>query len=70
MDIWVYRYRYWDEDRNENIMSRDYFTIDAIRAGLGIPLIDSGMKVQLRDLDDSGRFRAYTHQAPDTERES
>lgn len=68
MEIWVYRYRYWDPDRNENGVSREYFTIEAIRAGLGIPLIESGMKVRLRDLDDSGRFHNYAH-APEVKEE-
>lgn len=61
METWVYRYRYWDADREENTVSADYFTLDAIRSGLGIPLLESGMKVRLAELDDSGRFHAYAH---------
>lgn len=61
MDIWVYRYRSWDPTREENVVSNDYFTIDAIRAGLGIPLVESGKKVRFADLDDSGRFHAYAN---------
>ena len=61
MDVWVYRYRYWDPTRDENSVSTDYFTMEAIRSGLGIPLVESGKKVRFADLDDSGRFRAYAH---------
>lgn len=63
MEIWVYRYRSWDSDREENVVSRDYFTLEAIRSGLGVPMIESGMKVRYADLDDSGRFHAYTQPA-------
>ena len=69
MDVWVYRYRSWNSDREENDTSKEYFTIEAIRSGLGIPLMETAMKVRFADLDDSGRFRAYTHPVSDTEHE-
>jgi len=56
---WVYKYRYWDEDRGENVVSDDAFTLDAIRSGLGVPVIESGIKVSHDNVDDSGRFHAY-----------
>jgi hypothetical protein len=56
---WVYKYRYWDEDRQENAMSEEAFTMDAIRSGLGVPVVESGQKVRTQDIDDSGRFRRY-----------
>ena len=59
MFTWVYKYRYWDEERQENAVSEDAFTMDAIRSGLGVPVVESGMKVRHQDVDDSGRFRAF-----------
>ena len=69
MDVWVYRYRFWDSEREANVVSRDYFTIEAIRSGLGVPLMETAMKVRFADLDDSGRFHAYTHPTSDAEHE-
>ncbi len=57
MDTWVYKYRYWDEERGENATSEDLFTLEAIRDGLGVAIIESGIKVGRDHLDDSGRFR-------------
>jgi hypothetical protein len=56
---WVYKYRYWDEERQKNAVSQDAFTMEAIRSGLGVPLVESGMRVRHQDVDDSGRFRAF-----------
>ncbi|HUQ29745.1 MAG TPA: hypothetical protein VM051_14210 [Usitatibacter sp.] len=54
--IWVYRYRYWDDDRQEQVVSSDMFTLDAIRAGLGTPLLESGMRVRSDHVDANGRL--------------
>ena len=59
MFTWVYKYRYWDEDRGENAISQDAFTLEAIRSGLGVPIIESGIKVGHENVDDSGRFHAF-----------
>ena len=57
MYVWVYKYRFWDPDRNELATSASFFTIEAIRAGLGMPVIESGIKVEIGELDDYGRLK-------------
>lgn len=64
MFTWVYKYRYWDDDRQENAVSDEAFTMDAIRSGLGVPVVESGRKVRSEDVDDSGRFRRFDPTAP------
>ena len=64
MFTWVYKYRYWDEERGENAVSQDSFTLDAIRSGLGVPILESGMKVRQENVDDSGRFHAFRPDSP------
>ena len=64
MFVWVYKYRYWDPDRNDVASSTGYFTLEAIRAGLGTAIVESGLKVTHDQVDDSGRFR--THSSADT----
>jgi hypothetical protein len=51
----VYRYRYWDEERGEHVSSDREATLECIRSGLGIPIIDSGRQVRVGDLDAVGR---------------
>ncbi len=57
MFVWVYRYRYWDADRQEHADSRDLFTIDAIRAGLGIAIMESARRVRADQVDENGRLK-------------
>lgn len=66
MFTWVYKYRYWDDERQENAVSEDAFTLEAIRSGLGTPILETGVKVRHDDLDDSGRFRRYVPETPAT----
>ncbi len=56
---WGYKYRYWDADLGENAISQDACKLEAIRAGLGVPIIETGIKVRHENVDDSGRFHAY-----------
>lgn len=79
MDTWVYKYRYWDPDLNQLGTSEELFTMDAIRAGLGMAIIESGVKVSMSEVDEHGRLRsgsvshsgdgirpcAATHPSPD-----
>jgi hypothetical protein len=58
VDTWVYKYRYWDPDLGQLSTSPHYFTLEAIRAGLGMAIIESGMKVALAEVDDHGRLKA------------
>jgi len=53
--VWVYRYRYWDPRWNEMVTATREATLDAIRNGLGVPIVESGRKAQLSDLDGHGR---------------
>lgn len=57
MFTWVYKYQYWDADRQEHAESRDMFTMDAIRAGLGNAIMDSGRKVRADQVDTNGRLK-------------
>ena len=68
MDTWVYKYRYWDPELNLLATSEEFFTVDAIRAGLGMPIIESGMKVSMSEVDEHGRLRSskVTHSADGT----
>ena len=57
MYSWVYKYRYWDEAKQQQVVSRDLFTMDAIRAGLGTVIIESGTRVPADQVDEHGRVR-------------
>jgi hypothetical protein len=67
MYSWVYKYRYWDADRQEQAISNDLFTMEAIRAGLGTVIVESGTKVRSDMIDANGRLMAGQ---PRTEKES
>ena len=56
--VLVYKYRYWDPGRNALETSGDFFTMEAIRAGLGMAIIESGMKVTTQEVDEHGRLRS------------
>ena len=56
--VWVYRYRYWDPARNEMVTASREATLDAIKSGLGVPVVESGRKVALKTIDRQGRVRA------------
>jgi hypothetical protein len=57
MYSWVYKYRYWDADQHVQAVSRDLFTMEAIRAGLGTVIIESGIKVRDDLIDGNGRLK-------------
>jgi hypothetical protein len=57
MLVWVYKYRYWDVDRQQPGTSVDMYTMEAIRAGLGVPVLESGMRVREDQLDEHGRLK-------------
>ena len=50
--IWVYQYLYWDEPSGSHKRSSRYATMDAIKAGLGQPVLDSACPVSRLDLID------------------
>jgi hypothetical protein len=54
---WVYKYRYWDEERQENAVSEEMFTLEAIRDGLGVAIIESGRKVGINEVDGAGQLK-------------
>ena len=56
--VWVYRYRYWDPARNEMMTASREATLDAIKSGLGVPVVESGRKVPMRTIDRQGRVQA------------
>jgi hypothetical protein len=56
--VWVYRYRYWDPKSNEMVTAAREATLEAIKNGLGIPVIESGRKVTFSHLDRHGRVQA------------
>lgn len=53
--IVVYRYHYWDEEQHQMVVSRREATLECIRNGLGIPIVESGRKVHFSQLDEHGR---------------
>jgi len=57
MHTWVYKYRFWNEDLQQYLTSTQYFTMEAIRSGLGVPIVESGMKVTLDEVDDYGKLK-------------
>ena len=57
MFTWVYKYRYWDEERQENAVSDEMFTLEAIRDGLGVAIIESGRKVGVTQVDEAGKLK-------------
>ena len=65
MFTWVYKYRYWDADKQEQVVSRDMFTMDAIRAGLGTAITESGTKVRSELVDEHGRLKQGSMSAAD-----
>jgi hypothetical protein len=65
---WVYKYKYWDEDHERFEMSRGYFTLEAIKAGLGSIVLESGIKVRADEVDEGGRYRGAANAAPASER--
>jgi hypothetical protein len=52
----VYRYDYWDEDQHRMVTSKAEATLQCIRDGLGIPVVESGRKVPRTAVDDRGRL--------------
>jgi hypothetical protein len=58
----VYRYDYWDADENRMVTSQAEATLECIRNGLGIPVIQSGRKVPRTAVDDRGRLIAADRQ--------
>ena len=57
MFVWVYKYRFWDPDKNEIATSGMYCTLEAIRDGLGMAIVESGIKVAADQVDERGHFR-------------
>ena len=57
MFTWVYKYRFWDEERQQNAVSEEMFTLEAIRSGLGVAVIESGRKVRLKEVDEAGQLK-------------
>jgi hypothetical protein len=57
MSTWVYKYRFWDEERQENAVSEEMFTIEAIRDGLGVAIMESGRKVGVNEVDGAGKLK-------------
>jgi hypothetical protein len=60
MLVWVYKYRYWDADRQEPVVSRDMYTMEAIRVGLGTPVLESATRVPEDQVDGNGRLKVGT----------
>jgi hypothetical protein len=51
----VYRYHYWDEEQHQMVVSPREATLECIRNGLGIAIVESGRKVHFSQLDEHGR---------------
>ena len=55
--VWVYRYRYWDPSPDHFIVSNRLATLEAIKNGLGIPVLESGMRISRTYIDERGCAR-------------
>lgn len=62
-EIWVYQYKYWDNRREELVASDYAATLDAIKSGLGIPILTSGLKVHRHQLEQGRRIRLSPQRA-------
>ena len=58
--VMVYDYEYWDPASEHMKISATPATLDAIKNGLGIPILASGRKVAADEIDATGR--APVHQ--------
>jgi len=54
--VFVYLYRYWDEDKHQMVTSSSAATLACIKDGLGIPILESGRKVLRTAVDNLGRL--------------
>lgn len=58
--VWVYQYRYWDAAADTFVLSRDWATLDAIKNGLGIAVLETARKVPARMVKQNGHVDAET----------
>ena len=63
--VMVYDYEYWDPDKGAMLRSHVPATLEAIKSGLGIPLVSTGRWVPLSQIDGLGRVHS-THQKTTT----
>ncbi len=54
--VMVYRYQHWDEESRAMVVSSSMATLETIRNGLGMPLIETGQRVSRKALDIHGRL--------------
>ena len=69
--VLVYLYTYWDEESKSHKTSTRYATADAIKNGLGVPVLSTERKIERRELVDGEfydrnpqKFRATTPPEP------
>jgi hypothetical protein len=62
--VLVYDYEYWDPRKETMVRAQHSATLEAIKNGLGQPILPSGRKVRLAQLDRSGRVPTFRE--PDT----
>ena len=55
---WVYQYRYWDPHADTFVVSKDMATLEAIKNGLGVALLASGVSVPMWMVKPSGHVDA------------
>ena len=56
--VLVYEYEYWDPLQERMVRADGAATLEAIKSGLGQPILSSGKKVRFTHLDSSGRLPA------------
>jgi len=64
--VLVYDYEYWDPKKECQVRAEGAATLEAIKNGLGQPILSSGRKVRFTHLDPSGRVLAPAVRARDT----
>ena len=55
LSVLVYDYEYWDPESQRMVRSARPATLDAIRNGLGVPVLASARRVPLHGLDHTGQ---------------
>ena len=58
LTVLVYEYEYWDPESQRMVRSTRPATLEAIRNGLGVPVLSSARRVSLFGVDLNGLHRA------------
>ena len=66
--VLVYLYSSWDDESKSHKTSTRYATIDAIKNGLGVPVLKSERKIKRSELIDGSFYDRNSQNFPDRKR--